>query len=61
MVFYNALAQERRELVHLHVSSSNVQVTDDEDNVISSQVNLIWTKATDSSSSEYEVRMESRQ
>ena len=55
VVFYNSLAHDRRELVHLKVSSANVQVTDDDNNIIPSQSNLIWTSATDSSQTEYEV------
>ena len=56
VVFYNSLAQHRKELIRLHVSSPNVVVTDSDGNAIESQANILWETAEHSFSGTYEVR-----
>ncbi|XP_030828372.1 alpha-mannosidase 2x isoform X2 [Strongylocentrotus purpuratus] len=55
VVFYNSLAQHRKELVRLHVSSPNVVVTDSDGNAIESQANILWETAEHSFSGTYEL------
>ncbi|XP_033127426.1 alpha-mannosidase 2-like [Anneissia japonica] len=55
IILYNSIAQERVEMVRIHVSSPNVEVQDSEDKVVASQTNLVWTSKEGSSTDVYEV------
>ncbi|XP_071942365.1 alpha-mannosidase 2-like [Antedon mediterranea] len=55
IILYNSIAQERVELVRIHVSAPNVQVQDSQDEVVASQTNLVWTSKEDSSNDVYEL------
>ncbi|EDV21338.1 uncharacterized protein TRIADDRAFT_60265 [Trichoplax adhaerens] len=55
VVFYNSLAQKRKELVSVHVSVPNVKVLDADGNSIKCQVNLQWKNKNSPRDNKFEV------
>lgn len=55
VVFYNSLAQERQQVVFVHISEEFVQVIDNNGQIVPHQVSLLWKSERDVSQGKYEL------